>query len=712
MQTTATTMCEFGGVPVYTPFFIFDDYDGNVRNTSFPDVGADEFSGVYIDLMPPAISFTPLQNTSSTNNRTLTTFITDVSGVPTSGNGLPVLYWSVNGVPRPPVQATYSGTNQYDFSFGSGVNLGNIVTYYIVAHDIMAPPNICSMPYGGSGFSTFPPACSTPPPAPYSYTIVQGMSGNYTVGTSGNYPSLTGAGGLFADINAKVLSGNMTVQIISDLTEDGSNALNKWLEDGPGSYTLTIQPNSATERLISGAVANDMIRLNGTAGVIFDGRFGSSGKYFRIRNTNSNYATISISNATTGSVIRNSYLEGASGSFASGVVVFKSGSNYLNKIEDCEIRNLSTGSGARPYVGVNYGSASDALNEIVNSKIYNFSYYGLYINGSLNKVESCEIYELTASAYGTVYGIWIDDASSASIVKNKIYNLEGSGSSNIKGVYYSGGYGGNYQVFIENNSISLSPTTTGSIDGIDYDGWTDNYADIYYNSIYIGGNVASGTNVTSCIKKQAAALSFNMKDNALFNGRSNSGGSGSHYAVYVNNTTGNIDMNFNDYWTSGTGGVLGYWNAACSNLANWQTVSLQDSQSISANPLFISTSDLRLQTGSPAIGSATPLTSVNDDFFSNVRHLFKPTIGAFEYAPPNFYTWTGSINTDWNTAGNWSPSSVPGQYDDAGIPQAPSGNPSNFPVVPAAGGPFNIDELFLEYGAIINVVNGATLNVK
>ena len=55
------------------------------RNVSTPDIGADEFSGVLLDLTAPSISYTPLANTGSTANRVLTATITDVSGVAAGG---------------------------------------------------------------------------------------------------------------------------------------------------------------------------------------------------------------------------------------------------------------------------------------------------------------------------------------------------------------------------------------------------------------------------------------------------------------------------------------------------------------------------------------------------------------------------------------------------------------------------------------------------
>ena len=74
-----------------------------------------------------------------------------------------------------------------------------------------------------------------------SYNITTALSGTYTVGTGGTYPTLTGAGGFFAAVNSSSIGGNITVNILSDITEDGTNALNEFFNDGAKTnFTITI----------------------------------------------------------------------------------------------------------------------------------------------------------------------------------------------------------------------------------------------------------------------------------------------------------------------------------------------------------------------------------------------------------------------------------------------------------------------------------------
>ena len=209
-----------------------------------------------MDLTPPNIVYTPLGNTAGTGNRTLTATITDVTGVPTAGIGLPVLYWRINAGAYTAAQGTFIGSNQYQFTFGTGVATGDTVSYYIVAQDTASTPDVGSNPStGASGFTANPPAAATPPTTPNSYTIVAGLAGAKTVGGGGtpDYATLTSATGLFADINAKVLTGDDST-ILGDLTEDGVTALNQWAEDGTGGYTWTI---------VSDGTQNDFRRSRG-----------------------------------------------------------------------------------------------------------------------------------------------------------------------------------------------------------------------------------------------------------------------------------------------------------------------------------------------------------------------------------------------------------------------------------------------------------------
>ncbi|MGE5424288.1 MAG: beta strand repeat-containing protein, partial [Syntrophothermus sp.] len=225
LQTTVATQVESGGATVATPVNITTDFDNNPRypNAGYPnnagspatapDMGADEFGGIVLDLMPPTISYTPLLNTSSTSARVLTTIISDPSGVPTSGTGLPRLYWKINSGTWNSVAGVYVSGTTYTFTFGAGAVLGDVISYYIVAQDSYSTPNVGSSPLAGAaGFTANPPAAATPPTTPNSYTIVGTICGTKTIGTGGDYTTLTAA---IADLNSKEISCPVVFSLLS-----------------------------------------------------------------------------------------------------------------------------------------------------------------------------------------------------------------------------------------------------------------------------------------------------------------------------------------------------------------------------------------------------------------------------------------------------------------------------------------------------------------
>lgn len=189
VDETIGTQIEGGGIVITG---ITTDYDNETRNVTTPDIGADEFDGMFLDMTPPTITYTPLINVSVPGERTLPATITDAAGVPTAGIGLPVLYWRINAGSWTPVTATYVSGSAYTFTFGAGAVIGDVVYYYVAAQDMALTPNCTTYPMAGAGgFSINPPAAATPPTTPSSYTIALPLSGSYTVGLA-LFNSVTG----------------------------------------------------------------------------------------------------------------------------------------------------------------------------------------------------------------------------------------------------------------------------------------------------------------------------------------------------------------------------------------------------------------------------------------------------------------------------------------------------------------------------------------
>ncbi len=690
MQTTVQTQCESGGSVVSTPN-ITDDYDGNPRypNSGYPnngsspagapDVGADEFGGLKLDLMPPGIAFTALLNTYGTGARTLTTTITDASGVPTAGIGLPVLYWKINSGSYSPATGVFVSGSTYTFTFGGGVVLDDVVSYYIVAQDLVTPtPNVGSNPpAGASGFTFDPPACSTPPTTPYTYLIVGSLSGNYTIGPAGNYTTLTGAGGLFADLNSKVVTGNITATIVSNFTEPGTNALNQMTEEPSGSnFTLTVKPDGTTTRVVTGTFTGSLIRLNGADNVTFDGRFGGSGNYLTFSNTSTSGAVFLLSSLGAGAGATN------------------------NTIRNC---NINMGGNASGTYGISVGGASagatgaDNDNVAILNNVISKAYVGIWAEGNAvtnpGLMDNLQIIgNSLGSALTTDYlghdGIIVAYGINGTISQNTVYNIITTNTTpvgitlttgfisatvsrnNVNNVKYTGtaGYGGRglyintgnlaSSLNINNNLFYLiggdgfSSFSGSSPVGMYFDGAMGGL-NIYYNSVYMSGALTySGVTWTTAILFNSASMvGIDFRDNIFENTMDNAAQTtDKNWAIYsLAPSSSFTNINYNDYYASGPQAVLGYFGGSDRlTIAAWRTATGQDANSPSVDPQFVSTTDLRINLGSSVIGAGTPISSVNFDYLNVIRSASNPTLGAYEgggdYSGPAI-AYTPLLNT-------------------------------------------------------------------
>src|SRR5205085_8250644 len=284
------------------------------------------------DTAPPAITYTPLINTTSTASRMLTNVgITDSTGVNTTVGTRPRVYYKKSTEANAFVGSTSAGngwkfvetadtSSPFSFTLNyalltGAVMTGDTIQYFVVAQDTAAPPNV------GINSGTFATAPSSvnlgAAQAPIggtinSYLIAIAYAGSLNVGTGETITSLTNAGGLFQTINSGVLTGSVTVNITSDLTaETGAVALNQWAEEGAGGYTLTLKPSGAAHAISGTSTGSGLIVLNGTDRLTIDGSMsGGTDRSLTVMNSNNSgvviwVASASASNGATSNTIKN-----------------------------------------------------------------------------------------------------------------------------------------------------------------------------------------------------------------------------------------------------------------------------------------------------------------------------------------------------------------------------------------------------------------------
>ncbi|MFZ4707982.1 MAG: beta strand repeat-containing protein, partial [Bacteroidales bacterium] len=222
---------------------------------------------------------------------------------------------------------------------------------------------------------------------------------------------------------------------------------------------------------------------------------------------------------------------------------------------------------------------------------------GIYLYNTAEQVQSIKgntLYNLSSSYEsfsGYVVGISYEGGiAESSISENYIYNLFVTGASstdgNISGIFAYKGV-----VTLSNNIVSLGGNTTTNAKGIYINGSISNdNIRAYFNTVHIGGTLASGSgNYSYCLHSGSEyGLSKDYRNNVLDNTRSTAGTVAKHFAIYYQNPGGTFVANNNDYHVTGTGGMLGYYGANKSTLADLQAATGQDAQSLNTDPVFAS----------------------------------------------------------------------------------------------------------------------------
>jgi len=382
------------------------------------------------------------------------------------------------------------------------------------------------------------------------------MSSPVTVGPTGTYPTLSGAGGAIAAINITGISAPMVIELQSTYTAAGETypIVMNYNACVTATNTLTIRPEAATASPLTITSANTTatVDMNGAFNVIWDGRPGGVGtnKFLIIENTSTTSASagnaVLLRNDASGNTFTYLDLKAANANAASngtpsvvgaipGVIAIAgttgSGGNDNNTISYCDVHSTGANLGVCIFAASSSAAGTPANNDnnvITNNNIYDFFIAALAsagINISLGNnnytITNNRVFQTATRTYTgtqTVRGFWLT-ANTGSLTSASGYVISGNtigyNSAAGTGIYtmtgtttwlYNGmdiSLGNGTFSSVQNNNITGINTTSGSTGSTAFVGI--NVANGNLNIGTVTGNTIGSASVNGAITFTATA---------------------------------------------------------------------------------------------------------------------------------------------------------------------------------------------------------------
>jgi hypothetical protein len=442
--------------------------------------------------------------------------------------------------------------------------------------------------------------------------------------------------------------------------------------------TITVYPASdVTSMTIEFSAYNSaVIILSGANYVTIDGRPGATGTtgVFTISQTSisgGNSSTIEITDGSNYNTLQYLNIKALNLVLLSGTCNVNilssetSAGNVGNAIKKCNIEGSSIG--IRPKGGTTNHNDSTLIKDNI---IYDFGYAGIQIHSNSDNtlIEGNFIYKTNGSGSNLVTGILSGYTSGGTTIvrKNIIYNLQSASPNDatIRGISFYSVDMASLQIYNNFVSLTVDNNLVTQYNGIFIsfvisDDWN---VEVLYNTILIGGIQSGGTNpVTSGITRDGTGTggTYIQKNNIVLNTRS--GGTATYTGFYITNLNGNLDIDYNSYYTTDPSGFHAYWGSTGYNdlLTYKAAVAPYEQHSTFTQPEFVSPIDLHL--AGTSIGNqdfvGMPIPTITEDIDGDIRNPDYPYMGADESDVPlpvelltiNAEVMDNNVNLYWIT---------------------------------------------------------------
>jgi hypothetical protein len=458
---------------------------------------------------------------------------------------------------------------------------------------------------GAASLTASPPAAGTPPTTPNSYVIGNLLTGTIPVGTGGTYTTLTAAATAY---NSGCISGAVVFSLTDVLYSSAETFPIVFNSNGFSSITntLTIKPASGVDAQISGTASlSPIIRLNGADFISIDGsNNGTASKNLTILNNSATapgviqFTSLGTNEGAKNNVVKNCILRTAvNTTLGYGIAI--GGSAMGTPGSDNDSILIENNNIIEPLIGIyGFGNSVNSANgldflQIINN---NISFTGTLTGGmairlgnstgSLISQNTISIETSAASLCGiSLESGFVNSTVSRNLI-SKVKSTNTVSSPVARGISIGTGQASS-NVNITNNVIhsintSFATTTVGwnpcgimvGALGVSTTVTTvSGGINIDYNSVNLYGSADRSIAALSySVFFGSGASNINLRNNILSNSISNINASGTTskaYAIYSQPaSTAFSTINHNNYFVSGTQGILGFLTADVTTLTS------------------------------------------------------------------------------------------------------------------------------------------------
>lgn len=593
------------------------DINGVTRSQATPDIGAYEF-------VPPPCSIPPVNGTASLSAATVcqNTAVLLSLDIGAYGSGQ-TFQWESSPSLAGPFTAIGTAMLSPDTTILSTTTL-----YYRAAVSCLS-----STEYSDTVLLTVTPGFPGG-----AYTINKNIPTNYVPGTAGaNFNSFNDARiamsscGILGPVvfNVAPGTGPYDEQLKIDSTR-GVSAVNTITFNGNGN-TLQFSSANSNERAV--------IKLNTADHIIFDSLVidASSGVY--------GYGVQLIDNADSNTfrkcIIITSTAASSLGSNYAGVVINSTDAGPVvtgNTLCDGNLFDRNTITGG--YYGVTLVGNTGSLvndNKFTNNLVQDFYSTGFYLSGTYNTlIEGNTLTRPTRSVSASpLYGIFVTTASSnnLTISKNRFTRFFGgnpASTSIFYGVNHNSVDATAGSEAVVSNNLFYGLDGNGSVYPL-YNTGSDNVV-YYHNTISIDNTASTATSASAGFYQTGSATGIQFKNNIV---TVRSGGTGTKHAVYLATASSEVEFNNNDYYldAAGSNNFIGFSGSNQLTLADWQTASGADANSLNVDPLYASPSTGNFSPSFLPLDNKGVAVGIMTDILNAARSATTPDIGAYEFVP-------------------------------------------------------------------------------